>query len=169
MGIAPSAVERARLPRRPPLFGESGGHTPAMLPVDARHWRQIPRGERSSDLAFPHQLLHRFRQRLHQGQAAGHPCPAAVEAPRQFFQRATQTAFHLRQQPALFDRALRFAHPQRAVQRQRVGFAHLPDDGVDGVAPQLLERGDALVPVNDQVAAVGGDDDDGGLLAGLSQ
>lgn len=169
MGVAPGTIERARLPRRPLLFGESNGHAPTMLRVDARHRRQIPRGERSSDPAFPHQLLHRFRQRLHQGQAAGHPCPAAVEAPREFFQRATQTAFHLRQQPALFDRAFRLAHPQRAVQRQRVGFAHFPDDGVDGVAPQLPERGDALVTVDHQIAAVRLDDDDGGLLARLRQ
>jgi len=169
MGLAPGAVERARLPRRPPLFGESGGHASAVLPVDARHWRQIPRGERSGDRAFPHQLLHRFRQRLPQRQAAGHPRSAAVEAPGQFFQRATQAAFHLRQQPALFDRAFRLAHAQRPVQRQRVGFVHLPDDGIDGVAAQLLERGDALVTVDDQIAAVGWDDDDGGLLAGLSQ
>jgi len=140
-----------------------------MLPVDARRRRQIARGERSRDLAFPHQLLHRFRQRLHQRQAAGHPRLAAVEAPREIFQRATQTAFHLGQQPALFDRALRRAHPQRPLQRQRVGFAHLPDDGVDRVAAQLLERGDALVTVDDQIAAVRLDDDDGRLLADLSQ
>ena len=74
-----------------------------------------------------------------------------------------------RQQPALFDRALRLAHPQRPVQRQRVGFAHLPDDGVDRVAAQLLERGDALVAVDDQIAAAIFDDDDGRLLADLSQ
>jgi hypothetical protein len=140
-----------------------------MLPADARRWRQIPYGERSSDLAFPHQLLHRFRQRLHQRQAAGHPRLAAVEAPGEFFQRAAQTAFHLGEQPALFDRALRLAHPQRPLQRQRVGFAHLPHDGLDRVAAQLLERGDALVTVDHQIAAASFDDDDGRLLADLSQ
>jgi hypothetical protein len=140
-----------------------------MLPVDARGRRQIPGGEGSSDLAFTHQLLHRFRQRLHQRQAAGHPRLAAVEAPGELFQRATQTAFHLGQQPALFDRALRLAHPQRPLQRQRVGFAHLPHDGVDRVAAQLLDRGDALVTVDDQIAAERFDDDDGSLLADLSQ
>ncbi len=168
-GVAPCAIERARVPRRPPLLGEGGGHAPAMLPADARRRRQIARGERGSDLAFPHQLLHRFRQRLHQRQAAGHPRLAAVEAPGEFFQRATQTAFHLGQQPALFDRALRLAHPQRPVQRQRVGFAHLPDDGVDRVAAQLLERGDAFVAVDDQIAVASFDDDYGRLLADLSQ
>lgn len=140
-----------------------------MLPVNARRRRQIPGGERSSDLAFAHQLLHRFRQRLHQRQTAGHPRLAAVEAPGEIFQRATQTAFHLGQQPALFDRALRLAHPQRPLQRQRVGFAHLPHDRVDCVAAQLLERGDALVTVDDQIPADRFDDDDGRLLADLSQ
>ena len=140
-----------------------------MLPVDARRRRQIPGRERSSDLAFAHQLLHRLRQRLHQRQTAGHPRLAAVEAPGELFQRVTQTAFHLGQQPALFDRALRLAHPQRPLQRQRVGFAHLPHDRVDRVAAQLLERGDALVTVDDQIPADRFDDDDGRLLADLSQ
>ena len=140
-----------------------------MLPADARRRRQIPHSERSSDLAFPHQLLHRFRQRLHQCQAAGHPRLAAVEAPGEFFQRAPQTGFHLGQQPALFDRALRLAHPQRPVQRQCVGFAHFPDDRLDRVAAELLECRDALVTVDDQKAAGSFDDDDGRLLADLSQ
>jgi hypothetical protein len=168
-GVAPGAIERARLPRCPPLFGESGAHAPAMLPADTRGWRQIPHGERSSDLAFPHQLLHRFRQGVNQRQARGYPGLAAVEAPGEFFQRATQTGFHLGQQPALFNRALRLAHPQRPVQRQRVGFAHFPDDRLDRVAAQLLECRDALVTVDDQKAAGSFDDDDGRLLAHLSQ
>ncbi len=140
-----------------------------MLSIDARHRRQIAHGERRSDLALAQQLLHRFRQRLHQRQAAGHPCLAAVKAPGEFFHRATQTALHLGQQPALFQSTFRLAHPQRPVQHQRVGFTHRPDDGLDRVAAQLLERGDALVTVDDQIAATGFDDDDGRLLPTFSQ
>ena len=168
-GVAPGPIERARLPRRPPLFGESGGHALAMRQAEARRRRQIAHGERSSDLAFAHQLLHRLRQSLHQRQPAGHPRLAAVEAPGEFFHRAPQTAFHLRQQPALFQRAFRLAHPQRPLQHQRLGFAHLPHHGFDRVAAQSLERGDALVAVDDQIAAFVFDDEDGRLLAGFSQ
>lgn len=140
-----------------------------MLSVDARHRRQIAHGERRSDLALAQQLLHRFRQRLHQRQAAGHPRPAAVETPGEFFDRATQTALHLGQQPALFQSTFRLAHPQRPVQHQRVGFTHRPHDGLDRVAAQLLERSDALVTVDDQIAAICFDDDDGRLLPAFSQ
>ena len=93
----------------------------------------------------------------------------AIETPRQSFDRTAQPAFHLRQQPALFQRGLRLAHPQRALQHQRFGFAHRPHDGLHRVAPQLLERGNAFVAVYDQIAARVFDDDDGRLLPGVSQ
>ena len=40
---------------------------------------------------------------------------------------------------------------------------------VKELSPQLLERGDALVTVDDQIPAAGFDDDDGRLLAAFSQ
>ena len=49
-------------------------------------------------------------------------------------------------------------------------MAHrVQDDGVDGIAPQLLERGDALVTVDDQILRSLRDDDDGRLLPGFGQ
>ena len=69
----------------------------------------------------------------------------------------------------MFERRLRLAHAQRTFEDQRFGFAHLPHDRIDRVAPQLLERGEALVAVDDQVAAGAFDDDDGRLLTGFSQ
>ncbi len=69
----------------------------------------------------------------------------------------------------MFERRFRLAHAQRSFEHQRLGFAHLPHHGVHRVAAQLLERGDSLVAVDDQVAAAGFDDDDGRLLAGFSQ
>ena len=79
---------------------------------------------------------------------------------------------HLRQQPALFERAFLRAHSLRARQQQGFGFAHRPDCGLDGVPAQLPERGDAFVTVYHQVAVVIvfiDHDDDGRLLAALSQ
>lgn len=171
-GAPPSLIQFTSLARGPWLFGESGGHAPAMFRVDARHRHQVAHGDLRGDLAFAHQLLHGFGQGLHQRQAARHPVPAAVEASREFFNRTTQAVLHLLKQPALFERRFRLAHAQRSFQNQRVGFAHLPHHGIDGVATQLLERGNALVAVDDHIPAAGFDalnNDDGGLLAGFSQ
>jgi len=168
-GASPGLVELTGLARGPRLFGEGLGHAPAMLPVDARGRHEVTHGQRGGNLAVAHQLLHRLGQGLHQGQATGHPVPAAVEAAREFFDRVTQTALHLFEQPALFQRALRFAAAQGALQDQRVGFAHRPHHRLDRVAAELLKRGDTLVAVDDQIPAAGFDDDDGRLLAVFSQ
>jgi hypothetical protein len=109
-GLAPRLVEFSGLPQGPRLLGESLRHPLAMFGVDARHRRQESHGDLRGDPAFPHLLLDRFRQQFHQRQAACHPRGAAIEAPRQFRDRAAQPAFHLRQQPALFQRGLRLAH-----------------------------------------------------------
>ena len=71
----------------------------------------------------------------------------------------------------MFERRFRLAvRTQGANQQQGFSFAHrLQNDGVDGVAPQLQERGDALMAVDHQIALFVGNDDDGCLLAGLSQ
>jgi len=79
---------------------------------------------------------------------------------------------HLRQQPALFERAFLWTHSLRARQQQGFGFAQRPDCGLDGVAAQLPQCGDAFVTVDHQVAAVvvfRDHDNDGRLLAALSQ
>ncbi len=168
-GSAPGLVERAGLPCGPGLFDEGGGHALAMVAVAARHRHQVTHGQRRGEFAFAHQLLHRFGQGLHQRQAARHPVPAAVEAACQILDRISQPAFHLLQQPALFERAGRFTHDERTLQHQGVGFTHGPHHRLDRVAAQLLESGDALVAVDDQIAAALFDHDDWCLLTGFSQ
>lgn len=107
-GIAPGVVELLGLPRGPVLLREDLRHPFALLDVDARRRSQIPHGDLRGDAAFADLLLHRFRQCVHQRQAARHPTRAAVETPRQFFDRAAVLVFHLGQQPALFERGFRF-------------------------------------------------------------
>ena len=92
-------------------------HPDTLFNVDARHRSQIPHGDLRSDAPFADLLLHRFRQYFHQRQAARHPGRAAVETPRQFFNRVAELFFHLGQQPALFERCFRLAvHAQRTHQ-----------------------------------------------------
>ena len=169
-GFAPSGVEKRGLPRGPGMLCEYMRHPHALFRVDSRHRSQIPHGDLRCDASFADLPLHRFRQGFHQRQTARHPCGAAVETPRQFFDRAAELFFHLGQQPALFERCFRLAvQAQRMRQQQCFGLADLPNERVDRVAPQLFERGDALMSIDHQIALLVGDDDDWGLLAGLSQ
>jgi len=170
--FAPGGIELTGLPCVRTVLDESGGHPLAMLQVDSRHRHQILHGQVGAKRSFAHLLLDRFRQQLDQRQAPRHPTGAAVEAARQLIQSIAETPLHLRQQPALFERAFLWTEAQRPVQQQSFGFAHRPDGGFDCVPAQLLERRDALVAVDHHVAAAvvrGGDHDDGRLLAALSQ
>ena len=168
----PGGIELSGLPRVAPVLDESGGHPRAVLQVDSRHRRQILHRQLCRDRSFAHLLLDRFRQQLDQRQPPRYPAHAAIEAARQFVQRVTEALLHFRQQPALFERAFVRAETQRPVQQQSFGFAHFPDRGFDRVPAQLLERRNALVAVDDQVAVAiirRDDHDDGRLLARLSQ
>ena len=80
-----------------------------------------------------------------------------------------EALFHLRQQPALFERAFRWTEAYGTRQQQGIGFVHWPHHGVDRVAAELFKRGDALVAVDDQVSAAVFDYDDRRLLSALSQ
>jgi hypothetical protein len=170
-GVAPGVVEQRGLPRGPVTLGEDLRHALALRPIDARHRSQIPHGDLRGDAPLADLLLHRFRQCVHQRQAARHPGRAAVETPRQFFDRVAMLFFHLGQQPALFERRFRLAvHAQRMHKQQCFGLAHrVQNQCVDRIAPQLFERGDALVAVDHQILVSLLDDDDGRLLAGFSQ
>jgi hypothetical protein len=169
-GLAPGVIEQCRLPRGPRMLCEHACHPHAVFRADPRHRSQIPHGDLRCDASFADLLLHRFRQSFHQRQAARHPRRAAVETPRQFFDRVAELFLHLSQQPALFERCFRLAvHAQRMRQQQCFGLADVPDQRIDRVAPQLFERSDALMSIDHQIALLGGDDDDGSLLAGFSQ
>ncbi len=170
-GVAPGVVEIGGLARRPMLLREDLRQALALLGIDARRRRQIAHGNLRGDVAVAHLLLDRFRKRFHQRQAARHPRRTAVETPRELVDGIAEFRFHLRQQPALFERRFRLAvHAQGTDQQQGFGFAHrVQNDGVDGVASQLLQRGDALVAVDHQILRGLLDDDDGRLLSGLSQ
>jgi hypothetical protein len=170
-GVAPSVVEQRGLPRGPVLFGEDLRHSQAMFHVEARHGSQIPHGDLRGNVAMADLLLHCFRQCVHQRQAARHPGRAAVETARQFFERVAVLFFHLGEQPALFERCFRLAAAAQGMhQQQGFGLAHrVQHERLDGVPPQLFERGDALVSIDHQILLRAWNDDDWRLLAGFSQ
>lgn len=169
---APSGIQLPRLPGVAVMPGERRGHPLAVLQVDARRRDQILHGHVRGDLALAHLLLDGLRQKFDQRQPPRYPAHAAVETARQFIQSIAETLFHLRQQPALLQRGFMLGATQRTVQQQGLGFAHRPDHGFHYVPAQLFERRDALVAVDDEIAAGvgrGEDHDDGYLLARLSQ
>jgi len=113
-GVAPGVVEIGGLARGPMLLREDLRHALALPGIDARRRRQIAHGNLRGDAAVAHLLLDRFRERLHQRQAARHPCRTAVETLREIVDCVAEFRFHLRQQPALFERRFRLAvHAQR--------------------------------------------------------
>ena len=69
----------------------------------------------------------------------------------------------------MFECAFLRTEAHRARQQQGVGFAHWPNDGVDRIATELLERGDPFMAINNQIMAVIFDNNDGCLLSRLSQ
>jgi hypothetical protein len=170
-GIAPGVVEQFGLPRGPVLLGENLRHPFTLLAVDARHRSQIPHGDLRRDASLSDLLLYSLRQCFHQRQPARDPGRAAVEAPGQFFDRIAVLFFHLGQQPALFERGFRLAVvAQRMNQQQGFGFAHrVQNQSFDRIAPQLFERGDALVSIDHQILLPAWNHDDRRLLARFSQ
>jgi len=170
--VPPGGIELAGLPRVATVLHESGGHPLAILHLDARHRHQTLHRQLCAQHSFAHLLLDGFRQKFDQRQPPRYPAHAAVEAARQVIETVTETLFHLRQQPALLERAFPRAAAQRVRQQQCFGFAHRPEGGLDRVPAQLFQRGHTLMAVDHQVtvAVVLGDDhDDGRLLAALSQ
>jgi hypothetical protein len=110
--FAPGRIQLPGLPRIATMRHESGRHARAVVGVDSRHRHQILHRHLRRQFSFAYLLLDRFRQQLHQRQPPRHPTGAAVEAARQFIQTITEALFHLRQQPALFERAFLRAEPQ---------------------------------------------------------
>jgi len=170
--FAPGRIQLPGLPRIAMMLDESGGHPLAMLRIHPRHRHQTLHRHLRGDLALAHLLLNRFRQQLHQRQPPRHPTRAAVEATRQLIESIAEALLHLRQPPALFQRAFLRAAAQRSRQQQSFGIAHWPDRGLDRVPAELFERGHALVAVDHQVtvaAVLGNNHHDGRLLAAVSQ
>jgi hypothetical protein len=149
--VPPGGIELSGLPRVATVLDESGGHPRAVFHLDSRHRHQILHRQLRAERCFTHLLLDALRQQLDQRQSPRHPTHATVEAARQLLQRVTKTLLHLRQQPALFQRAFLWTAAQRPVQQQSFGFAHCPDRGFDRVPAQLLQHRDALVAVDHQV------------------
>jgi len=111
--FAPGRIQLPGLLRIAMMRDERGGHARAILSIDSRHGHQILHRYLRPELALAHLLLDRFRQQLHQRQAPRYPTRAAVEAARQLVERVTEALFHLRQQPAFFQRAFLRTAAQR--------------------------------------------------------
>jgi len=150
--VPPGGIELPGFPRLAVMLREGRGHPFAVIQTDAGHRHQILHRNLCRHFALAHELLNRLRQQFHQRQAPRHPAHAAIETLRQLFEPIAETLFHLGQQPTLLQRALVFRPAQRTVQQESFGFAHRPQQRFHRVPTQLLEGGDALVTVDDQVA-----------------
>lgn len=166
-GIAPGRVDLPGLTGSELARGKPGGHALAVAQALARHRHQILHRHMRGDGALANFLLDTFRKQIHQRQPAGDPTHAPVEPSSQILQLVAEALLQFRKQPALFQRRFHFRKTHRAVQDQRLGFAHLPNRRLHRVPPQLSQRRYPLVAVNDQVTArlvLHGHDHDGDLL-----
>lgn len=137
-GIAPGGVDLSCLTAGESMLCQPLGHALAVGRVGARHRDQVFHRYVRGDLAVAHALLYGFGNLVHQRQSPRYPTDAAIKPACQILQAVAETLLQFGQQPALLQRRLAFGKTHRAVQHQRVGFAHVPDDGVHGVAAQLL-------------------------------
>jgi hypothetical protein len=111
--FAPGRVQLPGLPRIASVRHESRRHARAVVGADSRHRHQVLHSHLRRQFSFAYLLLDRFRQQLHQRQTSRDPTRAAVEAARQFLETIAEALLHLRQQPALFERAFLRAESQR--------------------------------------------------------
>ena len=170
--VAPSGIQLPGLSRIAVVLNKSGGHSLAVVQVEARDWHQKLHGHVGGELAFTHLLLEGLGEKIHQGQPPRHPTEAAIKAARQLLLSIAVALLQLRQQPSFFQRRLVGGEAQGVVQNQGLGFAHWPDHRFHRVPAQLLEGCQALVTVDDQVTvrlALGRDHHDRRLLPDFRQ
>lgn len=117
------------------MLCKRSSHALAIVDIGARHRPQILHGDIRRDRAGADLLLHGFGQLLYQSQPSRNPTHAAIEATRQIFQAVTETSLQLLKQPAFFQCGFLLGKTYRPIQDQGIGFAHVPDDDVDRVAP----------------------------------
>lgn len=151
--LAPGRVELPYFLGAQLVAGDGRTEDGTRLWVGARHGQQVLHGRVSPNLALPHVLLNRCGELLHQAQPPGHPARTAVEAPGQGLQIQAKAAVQLREQPALFERRLRFGLAQRAVEDQGFRLVHRPHRGLDRVATQSPQGAHTLVAVDHHEAA----------------
>jgi hypothetical protein len=171
-GLTPGGIQLPGLAAGEFVPREGRGHLLAVFQAATRHRHQVLHRYLRGDLARSHLLLHALRQKLHQGQATGHPTHAAIELPSQFLQSIAEALLQLAEQPAFFQGTLAFRPVQRASQHQCLHFLERPDHRFDRVPAELFESGDAFVAIDEHVTIglIGDrDDHDGSLLSATRQ
>jgi len=167
-GVSPSGIQLPGFPSGEPVLHKGFRQAEAVLGAGTRHGHQEFHGHMGRECTRTDLLLHTFREQLHQCQVVCHPTHATIKSPRQLFQAEAEPLLEFGQQPALFQRAVAFRPTQRAIQHQRFGFRQRPDQGLDRVSAELFQGPEALIAVDDDIAAgLAGhpDHDDGRLLS----
>jgi len=170
--LSPGGIQLAGCARIAMMLGEDGGHPLAILQALACYRHQKLHRHLRRDLALAHLLLDALRQQFHQRQPPPNPAHAAIEPPRQLIQAVAEALLQLGQQPSHLQRGFLFVPSQRAIQQHGRGFAHRPHHRFHRVPPQLRQRRDPLVTIDDDVAvrlAFCRHHHDGRLLAALCQ
>jgi hypothetical protein len=171
-GLTPGGIQLPGLPAGELVPRKGRSHLLAVFQAATRHRHQVLHRYLRGDLARSYLLLHALRQKLHQGQATGHPTHTAIELPSQFLQLIPEALLQLAEQPAFFQGTLAFRPVQRAIQHQSLHFVEWPDHCLDRVSAELFESGHALEAIDEHITIrlIGDrDDHDRSLLSATRQ
>ena len=103
------------------------------------------------DCAVAHLPLHTVGKQLDQAHPPRHPARTAIETASQLLQPIAEPLLQFHQKPAFLQSRFVIARTHRPVQKQSLHFAQRPDHRIHRVQAQLLECGDPLVAVDDQI------------------
>ena len=166
----PRLVQLGHLAAGELVHHDRGPQCVTVAPLGPGHGHQVLHRDLGRYLSSSHTDLDRLRKLTHQGQTPGDETGAPVETSSKLLQAQREALVQLGQKPALLDGRLALGGAQRAVQQQGLGGPHGPHRGLHRVLAQLLQRSQALVAVNHQVALLSHrHHHDGDLLTTLGQ
>lgn len=168
----PAAVESLDLGTGELVPDDLLGQPPAGFQVDPGQRHQGFHRRLGWDLATADQVLDREGKLAHHAQKPRHPAGALEEALGQLVLTPAEAVLELGQQPPLLQSTRARAVGHLPPQDQRLGLLHLPYQGFHRVVSQAAKSRDALMAVDDHIAAwrlLLGDHHDRLLLAVLLQ
>ncbi len=165
----PAATEVAEITAGQLIAYRHLGERARRFPPDATHRQQVFHHRLRGQAAGAHVLLHGVRDLAHQAEVPRDPARATSQPARQVLAAEAVVLPELHEQPAVLERARRFATPARALHDQRLRHAERPHHHRYRVARETTQRSHALVPVDHYEPAGLLHHHDRHLLAGLAE
>ena len=149
IGFFVMSPNRVQISRGHGQFDQSAGQPDSVVLVGARQGRQDPASRPCGNMAFAQSVQDFFRQIVHQGQPSTDPTGITSQLPGNLGHAPVETSTQVPDQKALFH-GLPLALLALAQDHgQHVGFAFVPDVGVQDVHLQKSDGLQAQIAVNE--------------------